>query len=318
MLPRRSSSGNKGHLLHPLDDSHDLKLQQLQIIHRTPPPVTPIFFPTDTDSCSSAAAAPMPSKSIPIPRKNTSRDHHDDEHAHSYSDQAHIDRLWDQLRHRKEAKEARSAPKVESFGALAAAGSRPPLVKIASSPPLHRDRSPPPQDERVVRPLAGPSKKAKSFDMQTLEGKADTRNIQPACKPEIGRRKSHSSSNFRESSDGRTVTATFDMHGTHKSDVHVSYQRTRLVVTWQVVHVTESSEPDGTIVRERREQMHDRVIPLPDGTRFDQISAAMTDGRHLILTYPAMRPLRTRSPGRRPKSRDAHVPAPAPTEISNW
>lgn len=103
--------------------------------------------------------------------------------------------------------------------------------------------------------------------------------------PQVKKQKSLAS--FRDSADGRTVTATFDMPGLQKQDVHVSFQRNRLVVTWENVNVTEREE-NGRIVRERREKTYNRTIPLPEGTRFEEIRAAM-DTRRLVLKYPNMR-----------------------------
>lgn len=79
----------------------------------------------------------------------------------------------------------------------------------------------------------------------------------------------------------------FDMQGIKKSDVHVSYQNDKVVVSWESVTVEDKME-DGKIVRERREKKFVRTLPLPEGTKFDQVKASM-DGRHLNLTYPRFR-----------------------------
>jgi HSP20 family molecular chaperone IbpA len=91
-------------------------------------------------------------------------------------------------------------------------------------------------------------------------------------------------STFHESSDGRMMTATFKIPGLKKQDIHVSYQRNRLGVTWESVEITETEE-GGRI--ERREK-YNRTIPLPEGTKFSEVRAAM-DGRYLILKYPNIR-----------------------------
>lgn len=98
---------------------------------------------------------------------------------------------------------------------------------------------------------------------------------------------------YRESADGLTVTAIFDLPRVKKDDMHVSFQGNRLVVSWRTVKITEREEPidaedlgSGTrILRELEHKKYTRTIPLPDGTRFEQIRAAR-DGRHLVLTYP--------------------------------
>jgi hypothetical protein len=140
---------------------------------------------------------------------------------------------------------------------------------------------------------------------------------------------------FRESPDGRTVkrlhwcsttcsdlqpflkvTATFDPPGIKKQDVHISFQRNRLVVSWQTVHVTEREE-NGRLVRECKKDKELRTIPLPEGTKvspfrqttalanvstlpkqFEEVHANM-DHRHLTLTYPNMRSVRAEA---RPKT----------------
>lgn len=62
------------------------------------------------------------------------------------------------------------------------------------------------------------------------------------------------------------MTATFDMPGVKKQDVHVSFQRSRLVITWETVNVTEREEK-GQIIRERKEKIYSETIPLPEGTK---------------------------------------------------
>jgi len=129
--------------------------------------------------------------------------------------------------------------------------------------------------------------------VKSLEG-TDLPELSPP-KPIIKKRKSHCT--FRESVDGRTVTATFDLPGIKKQDVHISFQRNRLVITWETSTVTEREE-DGRLVRERKEHKYSRTIPIPEGTKFEEVRAAM-DGRHLILTYPNMRTIRAEG---RPKT----------------
>ncbi|KAF9243512.1 hypothetical protein BU15DRAFT_34282, partial [Melanogaster broomeanus] len=101
---------------------------------------------------------------------------------------------------------------------------------------------------------------------------------------------------FRESRCGRTITATFDLPGVKKEQAHVSFRWNHLIVTWQTVKITEQEE-DGRLVREREEKKYTRTIPLPEGTKFDEIHATM-DNRHLILNYPNMRTVRVESRSR--------------------
>ena len=84
-----------------------------------------------------------------------------------------------------------------------------------------------------------------------------------------------SSVKYRESPDGLTVTAIFDLPRVKKDDMHVSFQGNRLVVSWRVVKITEREEPidaddlgSGTrILRELEHKKYCRTIPLPEGTR---------------------------------------------------
>jgi len=84
-----------------------------------------------------------------------------------------------------------------------------------------------------------------------------------------------SSVKYRESADGSTVTAIFDLPRVKKDDMHVSFQGNRLVVSWRMVKITEREEPldgddlgSGTrILRELEHKKYSRTIPLPEGTR---------------------------------------------------
>jgi len=112
---------------------------------------------------------------------------------------------------------------------------------------------------------------------------------------------------FHDSADGKTVTATFDLLGVQKSDVHVSYQNDKVVISWESVSINEQKEGD-RIIRERREKKYVRTLPLPEGTKvraqtflhssnieilikcpfsvqFEEVKASM-DGKRLIVTYP--------------------------------
>lgn len=125
--------------------------------------------------------------------------------------------------------------------------------------------------------------------LQTRTSEPYQQHKQPPTKLQKGK----SYVKYRESADGLTVTAIFDLPRVKKDDMHVSFQGNRLVVSWRTVKITEREEPldaedlgSGTrILRELEHKKYSRTIPLPDGTRFEQIRAAR-DGRHLVLTYP--------------------------------
>jgi HSP20 family molecular chaperone IbpA len=103
-------------------------------------------------------------------------------------------------------------------------------------------------------------------------------------------RRQKSITSFRESPDGRIIAAFIDMRGVQKQDVHVSYSRNRLVISWKTVEITEYEE-NGRVIRERLERDFQRVHPLPEGTRFEEISGVM-NGRFLVLRYPNSRSFR--------------------------
>ncbi|KAG6813407.1 hypothetical protein H0H92_011385 [Tricholoma furcatifolium] len=119
-------------------------------------------------------------------------------------------------------------------------------------------------------------------------------------------KKRKSISSFRESSDGRMTVATFDLHNVAKQDIHVSYQRNRLIVTWATAEINEW-EDKGVVYRERLERHYHRTLPLAEGTKvirfrihrssdvnvlqFEDIRGIMNE-RTLTLRYPLARCLR--------------------------
>jgi len=98
-------------------------------------------------------------------------------------------------------------------------------------------------------------------------------------------------SNFRESTDGRSLVVNFELPDVDKQDIHISFQRNKLVLTWETAELTEWEEEDGIILREQVRRMYHRTLPLPDGTRFEEIHAQMTS-KGLTLRYPNMRSYR--------------------------
>ncbi|KAI0787714.1 HSP20-like chaperone [Fomes fomentarius] len=90
--------------------------------------------------------------------------------------------------------------------------------------------------------------------------------------------------NFRESPDGRNMLVTFDMTGVKKQDMHVSYRTNRLIVSWRVERSVEKQDGD-VVVREREVRRYSHTIPLPEGTKFEEVRASR-DGQRLTLTLP--------------------------------
>ena len=65
--------------------------------------------------------------------------------------------------------------------------------------------------------------------------------------------------------------ATFDMADVGKEDMHVSFKKDRIIVSWRRVKIIEKRE-DGALVRERKEKQYSQIIPLPEGTSVRQPS----------------------------------------------
>ncbi|OCH89586.1 hypothetical protein OBBRIDRAFT_732332 [Obba rivulosa] len=134
--------------------------------------------------------------------------------------------------------------------------------------------------------------------VKSLEGVASPAAVQPgavksnnACR---GQSQGHINSvTFKESTDGRTVSATFEIPGVKKQDMHVSFRSKCLVVSWRITH-TEEKKEGNVLVRRHTERNFSQTIPLPEGTKFEEIHASR-DGRHLVLTYPNSRCVRVGS-----------------------
>jgi len=96
--------------------------------------------------------------------------------------------------------------------------------------------------------------------------------------------------NFRESADGQMMTASIDITGVRKQDMHVSFRGSRLIITWRRIKVTEKTE-GGILIRDRQEKQYNQIIPMPEGSKFEEVRATR-DNRRLTLTYPNVRCIR--------------------------
>ncbi|KAF8149890.1 hypothetical protein B0H34DRAFT_666800 [Crassisporium funariophilum] len=112
--------------------------------------------------------------------------------------------------------------------------------------------------------------------------------VRESSPPAKSAKKQKSISNFRESTDGRAIVANFDLPEVDKQDIHITFQRNRLILTWQTLEVTEWEEEDGVILREQFRNMYHRTLPLPEGTRFEEVHAQLTN-RGLTLRFPNMK-----------------------------
>ncbi|GBE77667.1 HSP20-like chaperone [Sparassis latifolia] len=89
---------------------------------------------------------------------------------------------------------------------------------------------------------------------------------------------------LHEDAKANTVTATFELPGLKKGDVDISVQNNVLTVSGESKSSSEREE-GGYAIRERRYGKFSRAVTLPQGTKSDQIKAAMNDGV-LSVTYP--------------------------------
>ncbi|KAG6909067.1 hypothetical protein DXG01_002220 [Tephrocybe rancida] len=185
-----------------------------------------------------------------------------------------MDKLWGTIRQQKERKMAKEKPKVQSLEEIAndLSSSEPHPIDIPVMDSRHSDpKSLKKRKSMYVRPLVS----ARYRHMKS--GKLTAFVIR-------------SSSSFRESSDGRMTVATFDLHNVNKQDIHVSFQRNRLIVTWAIAEISEW-EDKGVVYRERLERHYNRTLPLAEGTKFEEIRGIMSE-RQLTLRYPIARCVR--------------------------
>lgn len=77
--------------------------------------------------------------------------------------------------------------------------------------------------------------------------------------------------------------AVFNLPGVLKSDVHISYQHKRLIISYKSVEETENWEPD-KVVQEVKERRCVRSISLPESVRVSKINGH-ADWSHLIYLF---------------------------------
>jgi len=96
---------------------------------------------------------------------------------------------------------------------------------------------------------------------------------------------------IHESPENNLVTATFELPGLKKEDVSIDLQNNRLVVSGET-NFSKDTQENGYVVKERRRGKFSRAIPLPSGTKTDQIKASMENGV-LSITFPKATPEET-------------------------
>ena len=91
-----------------------------------------------------------------------------------------------------------------------------------------------------------------------------------------------------ESPENNLVTASFELPGLKKEDVTIDLQNGRLIVSGEAKYSDEKEE-NGYVVKERRSGKFSRAVPVPQGTKPEDIKASMEHGV-LTVTYPKSSP----------------------------
>jgi HSP20 family protein len=93
---------------------------------------------------------------------------------------------------------------------------------------------------------------------------------------------------IHENAEANQVTATFELPGLKKEDVHIDYHNGRLTIGGETKSVSES-DSRGYAVRERRYGKFRRTLQLPEGIKDNEIKAGMENGV-LTVTFPKSAP----------------------------
>ncbi|KAF7316178.1 SHSP domain-containing protein [Mycena indigotica] len=89
---------------------------------------------------------------------------------------------------------------------------------------------------------------------------------------------------LHENAASNTVTATFELPGIKKEDVHIETSPGRLRISAES-KISEEHEKDGYAIRERRFGKFSRTLQLPNGVKEEEIKASMDNGV-LTVTFP--------------------------------
>jgi HSP20 family protein len=89
---------------------------------------------------------------------------------------------------------------------------------------------------------------------------------------------------LHEDREANKVTATFELPGLRKEDVHVDVHNGRLSISAET-KVENEREQSGYAVRERRFGKFGRTLQLPQGVKEDEVKANLENGI-LTVTFP--------------------------------
>ncbi|KAF8522885.1 small heat shock protein [Hysterangium stoloniferum] len=93
---------------------------------------------------------------------------------------------------------------------------------------------------------------------------------------------------LHESKESGEMTATFELPGMKKEDVTIDVHNNHLMVSGQSTF-SNDLEKDGYSIRERRFGKFSRTIPLPAGTKPENVKASMEHGL-LAVRFPRSNP----------------------------
>jgi len=93
---------------------------------------------------------------------------------------------------------------------------------------------------------------------------------------------------LHEDANNNLVTATFELPGLKKEDVQIDLHNNRLTISGEA-NLSSDHNEEGYAVRERRFGRFSRTVAIPNGTKPEQIKAAMENGV-LTVTFPKSSP----------------------------
>jgi HSP20 family protein len=93
---------------------------------------------------------------------------------------------------------------------------------------------------------------------------------------------------LHEDAEKNLVSATFELPGLVKDNVHIDVHGNRLTVSAESKRSEEHDE-DGFAVRERYFGKFSRTLQLPFGVKSEEVKASMSDGV-LTVTFPKSTP----------------------------
>ncbi|KAL0959337.1 hypothetical protein HGRIS_014598 [Hohenbuehelia grisea] len=93
---------------------------------------------------------------------------------------------------------------------------------------------------------------------------------------------------LHENAETNTVTATFELPGFKKEDVHIDVHNGRLTINAES-QTSSEKKAEGYAVRERRFGKFSRTLQLPQAIKDEEIKASMENGL-LTVTFPKSAP----------------------------